>query len=93
MADGDRAYIGGWLIVEDTRFAWNEGMTDHGMKVAVCGEIGHVRHLLFWIAWEESVRRDLDEALEAFAQQVGVEYAPLQRRREASHNAHNGGNP
>lgn len=93
MADGDREYIGGWLVVEDSRFAWDGGLSDQGMKVAVCGELGWVRWLLYQLAWQEAVRRDLDKTLRAFAERVGVKYAPLQRRRETPHNDDNGGNP
>lgn len=86
MADGDREYIGGWLVVEDSRFPWDCGLNDVGMRVAVCGEIGHVRWQLFQIAWREACRRDLDMQLREFAERWNIEYVPTQRRREAPHN-------
>lgn len=86
MADGDREHIGGWLVVEDSRFPWDCGLTDVGMRVAVTGELGHARWNLFRIAWREACWRDLDLQLRAFAERVGVKYSPTQRRSAAPHN-------
>lgn len=73
MPDGDREYVGGWLVVEDHRLPWNGGIADHDVKIVGCGEIGHVRWQLFRIAWREVVKRDLELAMKAYAQRVGVE--------------------
>lgn len=89
MADGDREYIGGWLVVEDHRFGWNQGMSDPSVKIAGTGELGHARWNLFIVAWREACRRDLDTLLQGMADRVGIEYSPAQRRRTAApHNAH-----
>lgn len=92
MADGDRQYVGGWLVVEDHRFPWDEGVTDPAVRIVGCGEMGHAVWNLFLVAWREACRRDLDTLLQEFAARVGVEYSSDQRRREAPHNDGNGGN-
>jgi hypothetical protein len=99
LADGDRTVIGGWVVREDHRLQWNQGLSDPGFKMVVTGELGHVRWLLYLAAVREKEARDLDALLVEFAQRVGVEYTPTQRRRETPHdannagNAHNGGTP
>lgn len=88
MADGDREYIGGWLVVEDWRFGPLEGMSDPSVRIAGVGEIGHARWNLFIVAWREACRRDVETLLQRMADQVGIEYSPTQRRRTATpHNA------
>lgn len=88
MADGDREYVGGWLVVENHDMSWEQGLSDPDVKIVVCGEIGHARWTLFQVAWREACRRDLNLALKAFADRVGVTYDPTQRRRTtAPHNA------
>lgn len=80
MADRDREYIGGWLVVEDWRLPWDCAVGDHDVKVMGCGELGAARWALFLIAWKEAARRDLDTQLRAFAERVVVTYSPTQRR-------------
>lgn len=92
MADGDREYIGGWLVVEDWRLPWWAAQGDHDVRVMGCGEIGAARWELFRLAWKEAARRDLDTALQAFADRVGVEYSSKERRPMASHKANKGDN-
>lgn len=75
MSDGDREYIGGWLVHEVSTFPWDRGVSDQHAKVVVCGEIGHMRWLLFQVAWREVVRRDLEDQLHRFAERVGVKYS------------------
>lgn len=74
MADGDRETVAGWTVREDWRLAWNQGASESDLRLCVCGEIGHVRWLLFRVAVREAARRDLDTLLSEFAQRVGVEY-------------------
>lgn len=94
MADGDREYIGGWLVTEARGFQWRDGISDHDMKVTVCGEIGHVRWLLFIAAWREACRRDLELALQGMAERVGIEYSPLRTAsRGAAQPIDTGGKP
>lgn len=96
MADGDREYIGGWLVIEDWRLPWDACIGDPTVKIIGCGEIGEVRHHLFLRAWKEVCRRDLEAALRTFADRVGVEYSPTPTAsRDASNDdtAHNGGKP
>lgn len=52
---------------------WNAGIPDHDVKIVGCGEIGHVRWQLFRIAWKEVMKRDLQQAMKAFAERVGLE--------------------
>lgn len=86
MADGDRHLIAGWVIREDHRLPWNVGLTDPEAKLAVAGEVGHVRWLLFIAAQRELARRHLDTLV---ANRVGIEYGSTQRRRETPHDDHN----
>lgn len=92
MADGDRTVIGGWVVREDHRLRWNQGLSDPGFKMVVTGEAGHVRYLLYLAAVREAAARELDALLVGFAQRVGVEYTPTQRRRETPDNAGNAHN-
>lgn len=96
MADGDRQTVAGWVVHEDHRLPWSKGVSEPELRLCVTGEIGHVRWLLFLAAQREIARRELDTLLTEFAQRVGIEYSPSQRRREApdnDHNDHNGGQP
>jgi hypothetical protein len=63
-------HIGGWLAVEDERLEWDAGIFDREMKIVICGELEHVRHLLWVAAWREACREDLRRLL---AQQAGTE--------------------
>lgn len=65
-----REYIGGWLVIEDPRLRWDAGIYDRDVKIAICGELGHVRHLLWKAAWVEACREDLRRLL---ASRVGTE--------------------
>lgn len=55
---------------------WRMWQFDKHARVMVCGEIGHVRWELYQTAWKAVVRREMETAIAAFAERVGVEYTP-----------------
>ena len=56
--------IGGWLAIEDHRLPWDALVElDRDRKIVVCGELGHVRWLLYRSVWVQVVKRDLELAL------------------------------
>lgn len=65
-----RERIGGWLAIEDHRLRWDGGIFDRDTKIVICGELGHVRHLLWKAAWVEACREDLRRLL---ASRAGTE--------------------
>lgn len=83
MADGDREYIGGWLAIEVPAWPWDRGTFDKDTKIVMCGELGHVRWLLFQLAARAAARHVLDSQLAEMAQRVGVKYSSTQRRTTA----------
>lgn len=85
--------MNGWLVIEDWRLPWNGKTFDPDRKLILCGELGHIRWILFRVAARAAARHDLDTLLTSFAQRVGVEYHSSQRRAATPHNDHNGGNP
>lgn len=65
--------IGGYLVVETHRLPWSAWYVDKPTRVIVCGELGHVRHILWKEAWKASVRHDASLATASLAARVGPE--------------------
>lgn len=65
-----RERIDGWRVVENTSLAWNYWLGDRETKVLICGELGHIRHLLWIAAWRADCREDLRRLL---ASRAGTE--------------------
>lgn len=68
--------LDGWLVVENSILRWDQGVFDRHDRTVICGELNHVRHLFWKVAWRESCKLDLELALLEFAERVGVEYSP-----------------
>lgn len=68
--------LDGWLVVENPILRWDQGVFDRHDKTVICGELNHVRHLFWKVAWREGCLLDLELALLEFAERVGVEYSP-----------------
>jgi hypothetical protein len=65
--------LAGYLIVELEGVPWDFWLRDANDRIIFCGEIGHVRYVLSWIAARVMVREIFADAVEELARRVGVE--------------------
>lgn len=66
------SFFAGYRVIESRNLRWDQVIVAEEGRMIVCGELGHVRWLLFRAAWREVVKRQFDSALAELHERVGL---------------------